>query len=146
MTATAGGMTRRTRGRQPAPRRPRRGTVAPDEWLTPAEAARLWPPGGIYSSSVDPQRFETAITGSGLVIGQRVQLHGEWREWAEENGSGLSSRQLLWVSRLLRNRPAYEKRFGADTYEAMLTDSLWGVYQMIGKLNPRIYVLTSPGR
>lgn len=50
------------------------------DWLTAAEAARLWPPGGIYLSSVDPQRFETAITGSGLVIGQRVQLHGEWRE------------------------------------------------------------------
>jgi hypothetical protein len=24
----------------------------------------------------------------------------------------------------------------------MLTDSLWGVYQMIGKLNPRLYVLS----
>jgi hypothetical protein len=29
-----------------------------------------------------------------------------------------------------------------DAWEAMLTDSLWGVYQMIGKLNPRLYVLT----
>jgi hypothetical protein len=46
------------------------------------------------------------------------------------------------VSRLLRNRPAYEERFGTDAYEAMLTGSLWGVYQMIGKLNPRLYVLT----
>jgi SAM-dependent methyltransferase len=112
------------------------------EWLTPAEAARLWPPAGIYASSVDPRNFEAAITAAGLTIRQCIQLHGEWRERAEEDGAGLSSRQLLWTSRLLRNRPAYEKRFGVDAYEAMLTDSLWGVYQMIGKLNPRLYVLT----
>lgn len=31
------------------------------DWLTPAEAARLWPPLGIHASSVDPQRFEAAI-------------------------------------------------------------------------------------
>jgi hypothetical protein len=39
---------------------------------------------------------------------------------------------------LLRNRPAYEERFGTDAYEAMLTGSLWGVDQMIGKLNPAL--------
>lgn len=71
-----------------------------------------------------------------------IQLHGEWRERAEEDGGGLSSRQLLCVSRLLRNRPAYESRFGTEAYEAMLADSLWGIYQMIGKLNPRLYVLS----
>jgi SAM-dependent methyltransferase len=112
------------------------------DWLTPAEAARLWPPAGIYASSVDPQHFEAAIAAAGLLTRQRIQLHGEWRERAEEDGAGLSSRQLLWVSRLLRSRPAYESRFGADAYEAMLTDSLWGIYQMIGKLNPRIYLLS----
>lgn len=112
------------------------------EWLTNAEAARLWPPAGIYAASVDPQTFEAAITAAGLTIRQCIHLHGEWRERAEEDGTGLSSRQLLWTSRLLRNRPAYETRFGADAYEAMLTDSLWGVYQMIGKLNPRLYLLT----
>jgi ubiquinone/menaquinone biosynthesis C-methylase UbiE len=112
------------------------------DWLTPVEAARLWPPGGIHPSSVDPENFEAAIAAGGLTIVQSIQLHGEWREYAEEDGTGLTSRQLLWVSRLLRNRPAYEERFGTDAYEAMLTGNLWGVYQMIGKLNPRIYVLT----
>jgi SAM-dependent methyltransferase len=112
------------------------------DWLTPAEAAQLWPPGGIYACSVDPRHFETAIAAAGLTIAQGIQLHGEWRERAEEDGAGLSSRQLLWVSRLLRNRAGYEERFGTDAYQAMLTDSLWGVYQMIGKLNPRLYVLS----
>ena len=53
----------------------------------------------------------------------------------------MTSRQLLATSRMLRNRAAYEERFGTDAYEIMLTSNLWGVYQMIGKLNPRIYVL-----
>jgi sarcosine/dimethylglycine N-methyltransferase len=116
-------------------------TTATD-WLTPAEAARMWPPGAIQASSLDPARFEAAITGSGLAIVQSIQLHGEWRERFEEDGKGVTSRQLLWASRLLRNRDAYEQRFGTDACEAMLTGCLWGVYQMIGKLNPRLYVLS----
>ena len=109
--------------------------------LTPAEAARLWPPIGAYACSVDPQRFEAAIAAGGLRIGQCVQLGGEWRERDEEDGGGRTCRQLLHVSRLLRNRPAYQERFGEAAYEAMLGNCLWGVYQMIGKLNPRVYVL-----
>jgi SAM-dependent methyltransferase len=112
------------------------------DWLTQTEAARLWPPGGIHASSVDPEHFEAAITAGGLTIAQRIQLRGEWREYAEEDGTGITSRQLLWVSRMLRHRPAYEERFGTDAYEAMLSGNLWGIYQMIGKLNPRIYILS----
>jgi SAM-dependent methyltransferase len=111
------------------------------EWLTPAEAARLWPPIGAYASSADPQQFEAAIAAGGLRIGQCIQLGGEWRERDEEDGRGRTRRQLLHVSRLLRNRPAYQERFGEAAYEAMLGNCLWGVYQMIGKLNPRVYVL-----
>lgn len=57
------------------------------DWLTPAEAARLWPPLGIYPSSVDPQRFEAAITAGGLTVGRCIQLGGEWRERDEEAGA-----------------------------------------------------------
>lgn len=113
------------------------------QWLTPAEAAFLWPPAGIHAASLDPQRFEAAITAAGLSIGQCIQLYGEARERLEEDGVATSSKQLLRVSRMLRNRAAYEERFGTLAYEYMLTDSLWGVYQMIGKLNPRIYLLSA---
>jgi SAM-dependent methyltransferase len=112
------------------------------DWLTPAEAARMWPPAGVHASSVDPRHFEAAIAAGGLAIAQRIELHGEWREWSEEEGDHRGSRQLLHVSRLLRNRQVLEERFGTDAYEAMLTDNLWGVYQMIGKLNPHVYVLS----
>jgi ubiquinone/menaquinone biosynthesis C-methylase UbiE len=113
------------------------------DWLSPAEAAFMWPPAGIHAASLDPQRFEAAITAAGLSIVQCIQLHGETRERLEEDGVGASSKQLLQVSRMLRNRTAYEERLGTVAYEFMLTDCLWGVYQMIGKLNPRIYVLSA---
>lgn len=111
------------------------------DWLTPAEAARLWPPIGAYASSVDPQRFEAAIAAGGLTVVQCIELGGEWREQDAEDGGGRTCRELLHVSRLLRSRPTYQDWFGADAYEAMLANCLWGVYQMIGKLNPRVYVL-----
>jgi len=113
------------------------------DWLTPEEAAFMWPPAGVHASSLDPQRFEAAITAAGLSMVQCIQLHGETRERSEEDGVATSSKQLLRVSRMLRNRAAYEERFGTIAYEFMLTDCLWGVYQMIGKLNPRIYLLSA---
>jgi ubiquinone/menaquinone biosynthesis C-methylase UbiE len=113
------------------------------DWLTPAEADRLWPVLGIHAASVDPVRFEAAIAAGGLTIDQRIELHGEWRERSEEDQIAYrSSRQLLHASRLLRNHHHYEEEFGTAAYDAMLANSLWGVYQMIGKLNPRVYVLT----
>lgn len=112
------------------------------DWLHPDEAERLWPPVGIFASNVDPRYFETAIDAAGLKIAQCINLQGSWRERAEEDGAGTSSRQLLHASRLLRNRQQYEDTFGTDAYNAMLTNSLWGVYQMIGKLSPRAYLLS----
>jgi ubiquinone/menaquinone biosynthesis C-methylase UbiE len=112
------------------------------EWLTPAEAERLWPVAGIHAASADPQNIAASIAESGLSVVEQIELNGEIREFLEEAGVGRSSQQLLWVSRMLRNRPAYEQRFGVAAYETMLTNCLWGVYQMIGKLDPRIYLLT----
>jgi ubiquinone/menaquinone biosynthesis C-methylase UbiE len=112
------------------------------DWLTAAEADRLWPVLGVHAASVDPAHFEAAIAAAGLTVEQRIELHGEWRERSEEDQIAYrSSRQLLHASRLLRNRRHYEEEFGTAAYDAMLANSLWGVYQMIGKLNPRVYVL-----
>ena len=112
------------------------------DWLTPQEADRMWPVAAIHASSLDPENIEAAIAASGLAVAQCIELHGETRERNAQDGIGESAKQLLRVSRMLRNRAAYEERFGTVAYEFMLTDSLWGDYQMIGKLNPRIYVLS----
>ena len=65
------------------------------DWLTPAEAARLWPPIGAYASSVDPQRFEAAIAAGGLTVVQCIELGGEWRERDAEDGGDRTCRELL---------------------------------------------------
>jgi SAM-dependent methyltransferase len=112
------------------------------DWLEPQEAERLWPPIGVYADSVNPKSFDAAITDSGLTIDQCIDLHGEWRERDEEDGDGMTSRQLIHASRLIRSRQEFQDRFGVDAYNAVLNNCLWGVYQMIGKLSPRIYVLS----
>jgi SAM-dependent methyltransferase len=112
------------------------------DWLEPEEAERLWQPIGVYADSVDPRNFDAAITDSGLTIDQCIDLRGEWRERDEEDGDGMTSRQLIHASRLIRGKSEFETRFGVDAYNAVLNNCLWGVYQMIGKLSPRIYVLS----
>lgn len=111
------------------------------DWLTDQEAELLWPPTGVHASSVDTVRFEVALERSGLRIEHQTLIGSEWREYGEELGEGKTSQQLLYSARLLRNRSHYEEKFGTKAYEAVLANSLWGVYQMIGKLSSRAYVL-----
>jgi hypothetical protein len=42
---------------------------------------------------------------------------------------------------MLRQRDKYIQAMGRGDYEGELANALWGVYQMIGKLSPRVYVL-----
>jgi SAM-dependent methyltransferase len=111
------------------------------DWLEPAEAERLWPPLAVVPENVDPTRLEAAFVAAGLMVEERTVLASEWREALEEDGTGRTSRQLLHVARLLRARDAFVDRFGQAAYDVELADGLWGVYQMIGKLSPRVYVL-----
>lgn len=114
------------------------------DWLEPAEAARLWPPLAVVPENTDPLVLEAAFVRAGLAIEERILLGSEWREALEESGDGRTSRQLLHVARLLRAPDAFIGRFGQATYDVELANSLWGVYQMIGKLSPRVYLLRRP--
>jgi sarcosine/dimethylglycine N-methyltransferase len=113
-------------------------------WLEPDEAARLWPPLGVVAETTDPSYFERCLANAELTVVRAIELGSEWREWREEQGDGLTSRQLLRAARLLRDRDRFIRRFGTIAYGAELGNCLWGVYQMIGKLSPRIYVLEAP--
>jgi ubiquinone/menaquinone biosynthesis C-methylase UbiE len=110
-------------------------------WLDPAEAERLWAPLAVVGSNTDRSRFEQAITEAGLRVDDRDELRSEWREHLEEHDRGRTSRQLLHAARLLRAPDRYRAALGNADYAIELADSLWGVYQMIGKLSPAIYVL-----
>ena len=45
------------------------------------------------------------------------------------------------AARIIRGRERLLLRFSERAYEFALADQLWGVYQMIGKLRPTVYVL-----
>jgi SAM-dependent methyltransferase len=115
-------------------------------WLEPREAARLWPALGAVPETTDPQWFEAAIDAAGLRVVERIELGSQWRERLEEDGTRRTSRQLLRAARLLRAPSRFIDEFGATAYEFELANCLWGVYQMIGKLSPRVYLLArQPG-
>jgi hypothetical protein len=110
-------------------------------WLEPNEAARLWPPLAVVPANTDPAAFESAARDAGFVIDRTEELRSEWREHGEESGPGRTSRQLLRSARLIRDPERYVGALGRASYESELADNLWGIYQMIGKLAPRVYVL-----
>ena len=78
----------------------------------------------------------TAAAGAGLTLGFWTGA-----TVAQESGPGKTSRQLLHVARLLRDEARFRELLGDVDYRASVADRLWGVYQMIGKLSPRVYVL-----
>jgi hypothetical protein len=114
-------------------------------WLEPAEASRLWPALGAVAENTDPSFFESALAAADLRTLRREEIASEWRERAEEDGSRRTSTQLLHAGRLLRDRERLCAELGEARYDAELSDCLWGVYQMIGKLSGRVYVLERAG-
>ena len=110
-------------------------------WLEPGEATRMWPALAAVPQSTDPTHFELCVEDAGLRIVSREEIGSEWREHGEESGSRRTSRQMLHAARLLRGRDRMVAELGRVAYESELANCLWGVYQMIGKLSPRVYLL-----
>ena len=110
-------------------------------WMEPLEAARLYPDLAVVPESMDPLRLERTAPECGLEVESIDPIGSEWRESWEEDGSRRTSRQLLHAARLLRAREDLVGALGEVDYRVELANALWGVYQMIGKLEPRIYVL-----
>jgi SAM-dependent methyltransferase len=111
--------------------------------LEPREARWLFTTAGVVPSSADLHRTEQAITAAGLRIDDCLELGTEWGEYAEEN-HGTTRRKLLHAARLLRDPQRYTAPYGKFAYDIALGDCLWHIYRMIGKLSPRIYLLSRP--
>jgi SAM-dependent methyltransferase len=111
------------------------------DWLSEGDAARLWPPIAVTARNTDPSYFEACIEEAGWEVQRVEHLRSEWREFEEEAGDRKTSKQLLQVARLLRDPDKYISRMGRGDYESEIANALWGVYQMIGKLSGRVYVL-----
>jgi SAM-dependent methyltransferase len=111
--------------------------------IEPREARWLFDTMGVVPSNADPRRTEEAVAAVGLRIDDCIELSTEWGEYGEEN-SGRAGRQLLRAARLVRAPERFISQFGQAAYDIMLGDCLWHVYRMIGKLSPRVYLLSVP--
>ena len=114
-------------------------TLATD-LLEPREGEWLFDALAIRPASTNPGSVEAAAEAAGLTLLSTTELGGEWRERMIEDGSWDAGADLLRLSRLRRAEKALRGRHGADRLSAYRAGRLWGIYQLLGKLCPTVYV------
>ena len=112
--------------------------------MYPGEAERRFAAHGVVPTNLDVDYFEGALRRAGFEILERDVIGTEWREHFEETGNRLTSSHLIRIARMRRARDRLITEVGRKVFEFYLADLHWGVYQMIGKLNPTIYTLGKP--
>ena len=110
----------------------------PTDELEPDEEAAL--AAAVALTGVDAHRLERAAEAAGLVERAVDRVGSEWRERMIEDGTWDASADLLRIARLRRRRDLLVEHYGAAAVDAAWGGLVWGVYQMIGKLCPTIYV------
>ena len=106
-------------------------TLATDQ-LEPRE--RAWLSDAMALANLDADKLEAAA--SALKLEHKVELGSEWRERMIEDGEWDPTDALLRIARMRRlgiDSPVD----GTDLDRADLT---WGIYQLLGKLCPTVYV------
>ena len=105
------------------------------ERLEPRERAELVE--AVAIKTFDASALEAAAGEAGLTLRSVDPLGSEWRERMIEDGTWNPTEDLLHVARL--------RRGGRDDAQAQAAwgGLLWGIYQMLGKLCPTVYVWTS---
>ncbi len=110
------------------------------ERLEPFEADEVVRALALQRSSLDPAKLETAAEEAGLVLRSVERLGSEWRERLLEDGEWDVRQDLLKLARLRRRDVELVEQFGADAVDAAAGGLAWGVYQLLGKLCPTVYV------
>ncbi len=83
--------------------------------------------------------FERVVRNVGFTV-QHVDVIGsEWAESSQERG--VAPNYLLQIARLRRARSRLIDELGEVPYRVMYGSALWSIYQLIGKLESRVYVL-----
>lgn len=111
------------------------------DWLEPKEAQRLFASMSIVPTNMNPAYFETTATAAGFTVLARDPIDSEWREQWLEAGKNWATEDLLALARMRRREAELVAQFGRNQYEANYGSCLWGVYQMLGKLCPTVYLL-----
>jgi ubiquinone/menaquinone biosynthesis C-methylase UbiE len=112
--------------------------------LEPREAERLFSAVAIVPENMSRAYFEEMAGEAGFAIASVDEIDSEWREHWLETGDSKTVDHLLRAARLRRREGVFVERYGRASYEAALGGSVWGVYQLLGKLCPTVYVLEKP--
>ncbi len=115
------------------------------ELMEALERQRIYADLAVVPERMSIDGFEEAVARAGFAIADIDRVRSEWREAWEEDGSGRTCSQLLHAARLVRCRDELIVEIGEVGYRVELANALWGVYQMIGKLEPRVYTLRATG-
>ena len=114
-------------------------TLATD-LLEPEEADSLVRGLALQRSSLDAAELEAAAAAAGLVLRSVERLGSEWRERMLEDADWDVAQDLLKLARLRRREPQLVELYGAAAVDAAAGGLAWGVYQLLGKLCPTVYV------
>jgi ubiquinone/menaquinone biosynthesis C-methylase UbiE len=95
---------------------------------------------GNVSVNLDPIALERAFEQSGLLTEAVHVIGTEWIEYAEERAQP-ASRALLRLARLRRQRDEIIAAHGKVIHDHVEANLHWEIFQFLGKLEPRIYVL-----
>jgi SAM-dependent methyltransferase len=109
------------------------------ETLEPREASRIFDALAIVPESTQPDVIESCAADAGLTLVSKTELGGEWRERMLEDGTWSAGDDLLQLSRLRRRGTD----LGSPRVAAYAAARVWGVYQLLGKTCPTVYVWTS---
>jgi sarcosine/dimethylglycine N-methyltransferase len=112
----------------------------PTERLEPHEAERLAHTCAL--TGYGAEQVEAAARAVGLSLRSSDRLGPEWREAMIESGRWDAAADLLALARLDRRRDELAERYGDAAVDAAWGDLVWGVYQVLGKLCPTVYVWT----
>jgi len=112
----------------------------PTERLEPREAAEL--ASSCAMTGVTAAAVESAAREAGLTERSVDRLGTEWRESMIETGAWDAAADLLELARLERRRDELTPKYGEAALDAARGGALWGIYQMLGKLCPTVYVWT----
>ena len=110
--------------------------------LEPMEADQVFGHTAAVPARFSVAGFEEAVAAAGLRIEHVEVVGSEWYEASQEAGTG--SNYLLQISRLRRNKAALLEEIGEVAYRVVYGNALWGVNQMLGKLESRVYTLRAP--
>ncbi|MGH2971963.1 MAG: class I SAM-dependent methyltransferase [Gaiellaceae bacterium] len=106
-------------------------TLATDK-LEPLERAELVD--AVALKTLDAEELESAATHAGLEPRSVDRLGSEWRERMIEDGTWNPADDLLALARLGRSS------FDDAQARAAWGGLVWGIYQLLGKLCPTVYV------